>query len=133
MTTNEFSTTTQKQNSVLWIAVALALLTALAYLLIALNVLGTGDYPQSEGPVGIVYTAAGCYLVGGLLILARRRWLWVIGALINAAVMLFFFIMYKNQPGIIFSPGGLATKIPQLLLEAALLYLIIAYRARPGK
>ncbi len=133
MTTNGFSTNTQKQNPVLWIAVALALLAALAYVLIAQHVLGVGDFSQSEGPAGIVYTAAGCYLVGGLLILARRRWLWVIGALINAAVMLFFFRMYQDRPGIMLSPGGLATKIAQLLLEAALLYLIFTYRARPRK
>ncbi len=131
MTTDRISN--KIQNPVIWIAVALALLAALAYVLIAQHVLGIGDFSQSEGPAGIVYAAAGCYLVGGLLILARRRWLWVIGALINAAVMLFFFRMYQDRPGVMFSPGGLTTKIAQLLLEAALLYLIFAHLARPRK
>jgi len=41
-------------------------------------------------------------------------------------VLLFFFQMYQNRPIVIFSPGGLATKIAQLLLEVSLIYLISA-------
>ncbi len=117
---------------VLWLAVALALVTSLAYLLMAWDVLGVGDLqPDEEGGV-IVYVAAACYLIGGLLILVRRRWLWIAGAVINALVMLFFFMMYQDRPAVLLSPGGLASKAAQLALEAVLIYLIVTewWRAR---
>jgi hypothetical protein len=110
---------------VMWLAVMLALFTALSYLLIQLGVLGVGDLQPTEGPAAIVYVAAGGYLLGGLLILVRRRWLWIVGAVINALVILFFFTAYQHRPAVMFSPGGLVTKVAQLLLEASLLYLII--------
>lgn len=119
---------------VLWLAVGLALLTALAYLLMAWDVLGVGDLlPEEEGAV-IVYVAAASYLIGGLLILVRRRWLWITGAVINALVMLFFFMMYQDRPAVLLSPGGLASKAAQLGLEVALIYLIVSdwRRARRG-
>ena len=111
---------------VMWLAVALALLAALSYLLIQFGILGVGDLQTAEGPAVIVYVAAGCYLLGGLLILLHRRWLWITGAVINAFVILFFVMAYANRPSVMFSPGGLVTKAAQLLLEVSLLYLIIA-------
>lgn len=109
-----------------WVALALALVASLAYLLIARGLLAVGDLTPAEEPAGIVYVAATCYLVGGLLILLRRRWLLVIGAIINALVMGFFFLAYAGRPAVMFSPGGLVTKMAQLLLEAVLVYLIVA-------
>jgi hypothetical protein len=120
---------------ILWLAVALALIAALAYILMAQNLLGVGDLQKDDAPPGIVYIAAGGYLLGGPLILIRRRWLWVIGAVINALVMLLFFSMYQDRPAVMFSPGGITTKVPQLLLEATLIYLIVAnwiHPRRPG-
>ena len=116
-------------NGVIGLAVALAMIAALAYLMIQLGVLGVGS---ASGPAGIVYAAAGGYVLGGLLILLRRRWLWMIGATINALVVLFFFSAYHDRPDVIFSAGGLATKAAQVLLEACLIYLILTYR-RPKK
>jgi hypothetical protein len=95
-------------------------------MLIHFRILGVGDLRPVEGPDIIVYVAAGCYLLGGLLILLRRRWLWITGAVINALVILFFVMAYANRPAVMFSPGGLTTKAAQLLLEVSLLYLIIA-------
>jgi hypothetical protein len=114
-----------KRVRVMWLAVGLALIAALSYMMIQLGVLGVGDLQPTEGPSAIVYVAAGSYLLGGLLILVRRRWLWIVGAVINALVILFFIMAYMHRPAVIFSPGGLATKAAQLLLEACLLYLII--------
>lgn len=111
---------------ILWLAVILALAAALAYVLIAQNVLAVGDIQATERPPTIIYVAAGSYLVGGLLILVRRRWLWVLGALINALVILFFFQMYQDRPAVLLSPGGLLSKAAQLFLEGTLIYLIIA-------
>ncbi|MEZ4669293.1 MAG: hypothetical protein R3E39_15415 [Anaerolineae bacterium] len=110
---------------VLWLAVILALAAALAYILIALKVLAVGDLQTTEGPPAIVLVAAGSYVVGGLLIVAGRRWLWILGAIINALVILFFFRMYQDRPSVMFSPGGLISKAAQLLLEASLIYLIV--------
>ena len=109
----------------IWLAVALAAITALTYMMITWDILGVGDLEMAQDGDVIVYVAAGCYLLGGLLILVRRRWLWIIGAAINTLVMFFFFNMYQDQPAVMFSPGGIATKVPQLLLEVALIYLIV--------
>jgi hypothetical protein len=109
----------------IWLAVALAIITAIAYVMIAQGVLGVGDLQTQNAPSGIVYAAAGCYLLGGLLILLRRRWLWIFGIFMNTLVMLAFFNMYKARPSVMFSAGGLFTKIPQILLEVTLFYLVI--------
>jgi hypothetical protein len=120
-----------RRGLVTWLAVGLAMLAALSYLLIQLGVLGAGDLQSAEGPSAIVFVAAGCYLLGGLLILVRLRWLWIVGAAINALVMLFFFMAYSGRPAVLVSPGGLSTKAAQLLLEVCLLYLIVS--AWPGR
>ncbi|MBK9601945.1 MAG: hypothetical protein IPO36_08900 [Anaerolineales bacterium] len=77
-----------------------------------------------EKPAGIIYVAAGFYLVGGLLILLRNRGLLLFGAFINAMVILFFFNMYQNRPAVMLSPGGLISKIAQVLLEVTLIYVL---------
>ena len=108
----------------LWIAVGLAIFTAASYILMQFNILGVGDLQMDEKPAGIIYVAAACYLVGGLLILLRYRWLLLFGAVINAMVILFFFNLYQDRPAVMFSPGGLVSKIAQILLEFALFYII---------
>jgi hypothetical protein len=118
---------------VMGLAVGLALVTALAYILMALNVLGAGDLQMDEKPAVIIYVAAGCYLLGGLLILLRWRWLLIFGAGINALVILFFFNLYKDRPGVILSPGGFVSKIAQILLEVALIYVIAVNWRRSSK
>ena len=109
----------------IWLAVALAVLAAISYVLIGLHLLGVGDLQTAEAPATIIYVAAGSYLLGGLLILLRRRWLWIVGAVINALVILFFVMAYQDRPAVLLSPGGLASKAAQLLLEASLVYLIV--------
>jgi hypothetical protein len=106
-------------------AMGLALTAALSYVLVGLNVLAVGDLQTTEAPAAITYVCAGSYLLGGLLILLRWRWLWMVGAVINAMVMLVFFTAYMSRPSVMFSPGGLVTKAAQLLLEAGLLYIIL--------
>lgn len=108
-----------------WLAVGLALFTALTYILIASNVLGVGDPQVAQDGGMIIYVAAGCYLVGGLLILLHNRWLLIFGAFINFMVILFFFSMYQTRPEVMFSPGGLISKIAQILLEIFLLVVLV--------
>jgi hypothetical protein len=107
-----------------WIAVVLAIVTSLSYVLMAVNLLGVGDLQMEERPAGIIYFAAACYSLGGLLILLRNRWLLFFGAGINAMVILFFFNLYRDRPAVMFSPGGLVSKTAQILLEVALIYVI---------
>jgi mannitol-specific phosphotransferase system IIBC component len=121
---NTINRSNTSQRRILWIAVGLAIFTAVAYILMAWNILGVGDLQMDEKPAGIIYFAAGCYLVGGLLILLRNRWLLLFGAFINAMVILFFFNLYQGRPAVIFSPGGLISKLAQILLEVALIYVI---------
>lgn len=109
-----------------WAAFVLAFLAAFSYILMELNLLGVGDLGADEKPAGIIYVAAGCYILGGLLILLRKRGLLIFGAVINALVMFFFFSAYLNRATVLFSPGGLVSKTAQVLLEVALLYLIFA-------
>ncbi len=118
---------------ILGAAVALALVAALSYVLMALNLLGVGDLQMDEKPAAIIYVAATCYLLGGLLILLRNRWLLLFGAFINAMVVLFFFNLYQDRPAVMFSPGGLVSKIAQILLEVALLYIIAINWRKPTK
>jgi hypothetical protein len=110
----------------MWVALGLALWTALGYILIAQGVLGVGDLQTEPGSAGIVYVAAGCYFLGGLLILVHRRWLWIFGLVMNSLVIMIFLRMYQARPAVLFSPGGVVTKAAQILLELALIYLIAA-------
>ena len=128
---NTLPSINKNQTPILWAAVALALFTALSYVLMALNVLGVGDLQMDEKPAAIIYVAAGCYLLGGLLVLLRNRWLLLFGAFINAMVVLFFFNLYQGRPAVIFSPGGLVSKIAQILLEIALFYVIVTRWHKP--
>ena len=110
----------------MWAAVALAFFAAIFYILMEFNILGVGDLRADEKPAGIIYIAAGCYILGGLFILLRKRGLLIFGAVINAMVIFFFFAAYQNRPTVMFSAGGLVSKSVQILLEIALLYLIFA-------
>jgi hypothetical protein len=106
------------------LAVLFAFLAAGAYALLAAGVLGTGGYQAEPGSEGVVVAAASGYALGGLLLPLRRRWLWIVGAVINALVMLMFFTAYAGDPSVLLSGGGLATKGVQLPLQVALLVLI---------
>jgi hypothetical protein len=109
-----------------WLAVGLALFTALTYILIASNIFSVGDPQVARDGGAIIYVAAGCYLFGGLLILLRNRWLLLFGAFINFIVILFFFSIYQARPEVLLSPGGITSKFAQILLEIALLLVLVS-------
>jgi hypothetical protein len=111
------------RESLIAVAAWLAMLVAVGYTLLGMRVLSAG---AAEGPPWIAYVAAACYALGGLLILAQRRWLWILGATINALVMLTFVQAYQSQPQVLLSSGAAFTKTLQLALEALLLYLVLA-------
>jgi hypothetical protein len=109
---------------------ALAFIAAVFYFLLGAGVITVPSLSAADGPPGIVYIAAGCYALGGLLILLKKRWLWIIGLIMNTLVIAFFFMMYNQKPEIMFSLPGLGTKIAQILLEVGLIYLIATYRKK---
>lgn len=121
-------TVAQQHGVALRLAVLFAWLAAAGYLLLAAGVLGTGGFQSEPGGEGIVVAAAVAYALGGALVLLRRRWLWIVGAVLNALVMLMFFSAYANDPTVLLSGGGLVTKSAQVPLEVALIVLILRRR-----
>lgn len=117
----------------LLVPVGLALVAALFYFLTGARILQPGDLQTEEAPAVIAYVAGLCYVIGGLLILARKRWLWIVGAVINALVIVFFFAGYAGRPAVLFSVAGVGTKSAQILLEAGLIYLIVAAKREDGE
>ena len=67
----------------------LAFIAAVFYVLLAAGIItaSLGDQGKYQA---IVYVAGGCYILGGLLILAKKRWLWIVGLVMNTLVMGFF-------------------------------------------
>ncbi len=59
---------------VMWLAVALALIAALSYIMIQLGMLGVGDLQPAEGSAAIVYVAAGSYLLGARWSFCSSSW-----------------------------------------------------------
>jgi len=89
--------------------------------------------PANERKTGVHHLCRGwMLLLGGLLILRRNRALLLLGAFINAMVVLFFFNLYKDRPPVMLSPGGLVSKIAQILLELILLYLLAVSWRKPS-
>ena len=109
---------------------ALAFVAAAVYVLVGTDVFSIPRLGAEEAPVAIWFVAAGCYLVGGLLVLWRRRWLWMVGLVANTLVISIFFLAYHQKPEMMLSTAGLATKISQVLLEVGLIYLVAAGRSR---
>jgi hypothetical protein len=110
----------------------LSLVAAAVYILMGTDVISVPGLKSGDAPPGIVFAAGGCYILGGVLILARRRWLWITGLVMNTLVLVIFFMMYNQKPEIMFSVPGLGTKIAQILLEAGLVYLIATFKREPG-
>jgi hypothetical protein len=114
------------------ICLVLAFIAALFYFLMGAGFITVPALNTTDAPATIVYVAGGCYVLGGLLILLRKRWLWIIGLFMNTLVIFIFVSMYIQKPEVMFSLPGLGTKIAQLLLEAGLIYLIATYKKSPG-
>ena len=107
---------------------ALAIISAVAYTLMGVGILQAGDLTGDTMP-SFYYVIPGGYVVGGLLILVRKRWLWITGAIVNAFTILVFYANYAARPDVMLSAPGLITKIAQVLMEIGLIYLIATYRS----
>jgi hypothetical protein len=113
----------------------LALIAAVFYLLVGAGIITLPPLgiklPSmiiKSGPQTIAYGAGGCYILGGLLILAEKRWLWIVGLVINTLVIAIHFMIYRNNLTVMLSLPSLATKVPQIILDIGLVYLIATYQ-----
>ena len=97
-----------------------------SYLKDLCDVLGVGGLALANS-IGVTVE------ISALLILLRRRGLWIFGLVMNTLVLLFFFQMYQARPAVIFSPGGLATKAAQILLEVTLIGIIFTNGRQPRR
>jgi hypothetical protein len=119
------------KNTGLIICFLLALVAAVFYFLMGAKIITVPTLETGSDFSGITFIAGGGYVLGALLlVLVRRRWMWGIGLVINALVILMFFSMYNQKPEIMFSLPGLGTKICQILLEIGIIYLIATYKRR---
>jgi hypothetical protein len=109
------------------ICLILALISAVFYVLLQTNVITVPSDSAEDGPRWFGYIMAGCYILGGLLILLKKRWLWIVGLVLNTLIIVVFIIMYIHKTDVLFSAPGLGTKIAQILLEAGLIYLVATY------
>ena len=110
------------------VLVVSALVAALAYFLMGAGMLQPGELQPDDAPKGISFIIGTCYVVGGLLILLAKRWVWITGAVLNALVIAIFVMFYVDIPSVLFSIPGLMTKSAQILIEIGLLYLLVKYR-----
>jgi hypothetical protein len=110
-----------------WVLVILALVAALGYLLMGVGVITVPENPLDDidAPPGFDWIMFGGYLVGGLLILLKKRWLLITGAVLNAIPIIGFYAIWAGRSDVLFSAPGLMTKIPQILLEIGLIYWLV--------
>lgn len=107
----------------------LALISALAYILMINRVIEPGNLVEEEGPLSpALYFIPTGYIIGGILIFLKKRWLWMTGAFVNAFGIIVFYVTYANQPDVMWSAPGLIAKIAQIFLEAGLIYLIVTFK-----
>jgi hypothetical protein len=114
-----------------WVLVILALVAALGYLLMGVGVITVPDKPlndtsaDNDAPPGFDWIMFGAYVAGGLLILFKKRWLFITGAVLNAIPIIGFYAIWASRTDVMFSAPGLLTKIPQILLEIGLIYWLV--------
>ena len=113
---------------IMLVCMMLAFVAALIYILMARGIMHAGDLVGGERLPAFFYIVPGGYVLGGLLILLKKRWLWITGAAINGFGVLMFYVAYYAQPEIMLSAPGLITKIAQVLMEAGLIYMIVKYK-----
>jgi hypothetical protein len=119
------------KKKVVWVCLVLALAAALGYFLMGAGVIRAGDPNLSDAasggdaPWGFDWIAGGFYVVAGLALLLKKRWISIALAVINLIPIVVFYFMWAGRPDIMWSAPGLITKIAQILLEIGLIYLLV--------
>jgi len=113
------------------VAAFLAAATATIYLLIGLSIVHVVEIPAGEDPNVQLYfglPAALAYAFGaGLLLVTDRRWLWVLGAVLQVMVIaMYLAVSTTREPA--FEGWGITLRVLQALLLGALLYLAVTPR-----
>jgi hypothetical protein len=111
--------------------VILALIAAAVYLLMGDSTIAVPTPNTGAAPALLISAAGDCYALGALMILVRKRWLWIAGLAVNTLVVAVSLIFAILNPDIMFTPPGAATIITQVLLEAGLAYLVFAHATIP--
>jgi hypothetical protein len=115
---------------VVWGSIAMALIAAIAYILMGMGVIHPGNLSDGSMP-SFFYIIPAAYVVMGVLILSRWRWIRIASAAVVAFTILVFYAKYAGQPDVMWSAPGLITKIAQILMLSGLIYLIM--KTRPAK
>jgi len=110
---------------IMLLCLLLASISALIYVLLGIGVMHAGALTSDDGIPAFFYIIPAGYIIGGVLILLKKRWLWITGAVINAFTIVMFYTAYAARPDIMLSAPGLITKIAQILMEIGLIYLIV--------
>jgi hypothetical protein len=108
-----------------WALIILALVAALGYFLMGAGVIHAANLTLKNAPPGFTWIAGVFYLIAGLLILLKKRWIYTTFAVINILVIAVFIFMWAGRTDVMFSAPGLMTKIPQILLEIGLIYWLV--------
>jgi hypothetical protein len=122
---------------IVWICLIVALVAALGYFLMGAGVIQAGDPALNDAanggdaPWGFDWIAGGFYVIAGLALLLKKRWISIALAVINLIPIAVFYFMWEGRPDILWSAPGLITKIGQILLEIGLIYLLV--KSRRGK
>jgi hypothetical protein len=110
--------------------IAMALVAAIAYVLMGMGIIHPGNLTDEAMP-SIFYVIPAAYVIMGILIVSRWRWIKVASAAVVVLTILVFYAKYAGQPDVMWSAPGLITKIAQVLMLAGLIYLIV--KSRPVK
>ena len=115
---------------VVWGTFAMAMAAALGYILMNAGIIHPGNL-QSDIELPIGYILGLVYLVMGVLLLSRWRWIRIAEIIVVLITIIGFYAMYADQPDVMWSTPGLITKIAQVLMLAGLVYLLL--KTRPVK
>jgi hypothetical protein len=102
----------------------LALATALGYILMGAGVIHAADLTLDSAPPGFTWIAGAFFIIGGILLLQKRRWTAITMAIVSFIAVVFFYFKWSDRPDVMWSAPGLIIKIAQVLMLAGLLYLI---------
>jgi hypothetical protein len=122
------------EKRIIWICLIVALAAAIGYFLMGAGVIRAGDpnlvdaASGMDAPWGFDWIAGGFYVIAGLALLLRKRWMFIALAIINIIPLAVFYFMWADRPDIMWSAPGLITKIGQILLEIGLVFLLIKSR-----
>jgi hypothetical protein len=106
-----------------WAAVGLSGLTAFLYLLIGLNAVTVGDNMTPTEQRAFGFPAAAVFIGGAIVaVLWDQRWLWIVGAVgLALIIMMYFNLASERDPR--FEFWGILIRVAQLPLLASLVYL----------